>query len=154
MKVTYSNSGTVELDRFLQKRKEELEQLLRREKYVLGDEELEITASDIVEAEHNFRAIKSTRGTLQLNRLKFFLRLYLFAGIGMLVVGFFYQDIREILTGDPIQKLLVVAGFTFSLFSIVATYYLKERTTRRKEIERFYIRQYLRQRDEKDRAGG
>lgn len=154
MKITYSHSGAVELDRFLQKRKEELEQLLRREKYVLGDEELEITASDILKAEHKFKTLDRPRTASQLNRLKFLVRIYLLAGIAMLIAGFFYQDIRTILSGDPIQKMLVVAGFSFSLFSVFASYYIKERTNRRREMEKLYFRHHMRTREEKDQSDG
>ena len=151
MKVTYSHSGDIELEKFLKRRKDELERILRRDKYVLGDEQLEITGSDILEAEREFRSLDRPRTTTRLNRLSLLIRMYSLIGIAMLVAGFFYEDIRSILAGDPVQRALVVGGFTFTLISVVASYYVKERAKRRREMENLYLRHYIRSREDIDR---
>ena len=48
MKIIYTESALVELDRFQNQRKEELESLLKTRKYVFGDDVLEIQLALVI----------------------------------------------------------------------------------------------------------
>jgi hypothetical protein len=137
MKIIYTESALVELERFQEQRKEELEGLLKKRKYVFGDDVLEITASDIRDAERHFKMSDISKSRLPLTSMLF--KLYMIMGILMVFVGIFYPDLRQLIDRNPLQLALVLTGVMLSLVSFFGSYYFRIREIRRAEIERRYI---------------
>lgn len=151
MKIVYTPSAIAELERFQDQRKDDLESIIKREKYVFGDESVEITASDIRAAERQFSRLSTPRAQLPLTKL--LMRLYLFAGVAMVVAGLFYEEIRSVLEGDPVKRTLVIGGLALSFVSIVGGYYVRIRTERRELMERHYREYESRLRSESEDRG-
>lgn len=117
MKVIYTDSANDELLEFNRRREKELIKLIRKNKYVFGDEVLEITASDIREAEEYFTVKISDKSTKNL-KLKLLLKLYLFIGVLMVTTGLFYNYLTEIVFQNSKQLVLVTGGVSLILLYI------------------------------------
>lgn len=148
MKIVYTESALIELEKFQEKRKEELEVFLKNRKYVFGDEVLEITASDIRDAERNFKASDISRSKLPVTNM--ILKLYMIMGIMMVLIGLFYSQLRQLIEGNPIQLTLILGGVVLSLVSFFGSYYFRMREIRRAEFERRYIEFEARKKSESD----
>lgn len=136
MKIIYTDSANTELDSFQSQRKDELESFIKNKKYVFGDDVIEVTASDIREAGKYFKVVEFSRSKLPLTSI--LLKLYLFAGITMVLVGLFYPQLMEIIDQNPKQLTLVLGGIAMSLVSVFGNYYFRIREDRRVEFERRY----------------
>ncbi len=148
MKIIYTDSAKTELERFHQDRQKQLEAMIEHEKYVFGDEIVEITASDIRELEKRFY-VKEERA-YRFPTTTILLKMYFVVGIGMAVFGVFYDQFMELLTGNPIQRLLVLSGVGLSVLSIIGNYYLRVRQEMREHHEKRY-REYEEKLQEKER---
>ncbi len=137
MKIIYTESASIELERFQKQRKEELESLLKNRKYVFGDEVLEITASDIRDIEKHFKVADLSKSKLPVTNMV--LKLYMIMGILMILVGLFYPDLKQLIDRNPVQLALILAGFGLSMASFFGSYYFRARENRRTELERRYI---------------
>lgn len=137
MKIVYTESALAELERFQEQRKEELKALLKNRKYVFGDDVLEITASDIRDAERHFKVSEISKSRLPITSMLF--KLYMIMGVLMVFVGLFYPDLRQLIDRNPVQLALVLTGVMLSLVSFFGSYYFRIREVRRAEIERRYI---------------
>tara|TARA_R100000365_G_C2715424_1_gene49531 strand:+ start:272 stop:727 length:456 start_codon:yes stop_codon:yes gene_type:complete len=137
MKIIYTESALVELERFQKRRKEELESLLKNRKYVFGDDVLEITASDIRDVERHFKVADLSKSKLPLTNMV--LKLYMIMGVLMVLVGLFYPDLKQLLDRNPIQLALVLTGLGLSMASFFGSYYFRTKENRRAELERRYM---------------
>lgn len=137
MKIVYTESALIELEKFQEKRKEDLEAYLKNRKYVFGDDVLEITASDIRDAERSFKVSDFSRSKLPLANMV--LKLYMIMGVMMVLIGLFYSNLRQLIEGNPIQLTLILGGVILSLVSFFGSYYFRMREIRRAEFERRYI---------------
>jgi len=137
MKIVYTESAKSELERFHKNKQKQLEEIIKRNKYIFGDELIEITANDIREAEKKFFIQEDPIPRLSMTTL--LMKIYLILGIGMTLAGIFYHKIDELLvSGSPIQRLLLLTGITLIVVSIIFNYYLKIRYERRKYFEQRY----------------
>jgi hypothetical protein len=131
MKVIYTESARNELDRFYQEQRERLEEVVRKRKFVFGDDQLEITASDIKEAVQAFTV--RDRSSYSLRRLHFasvLLRVYAVAGILLALGGIFYPYFVDLYRDNPPQFALVIAGVGTTLFSVLMMYVMRQRADR------------------------
>lgn len=135
-KIIYTESAKEELKRFHYDREEELKSLIRGEKYVFGDELVEITGSDIREAEKRFYIREERSPRIPITGLLF--KIYFVLGIAMAVYGIFYDEISEAFTGNPIKVYLAVGGIMLSIASLAGSYYLRYRQNLSEEYERIY----------------
>ncbi|SBS68813.1 hypothetical protein [Vibrio atlanticus] len=131
MKVIYTESGSQALENYQLLRKRELEEFLRKRKYVFGDDFVEITATDIKNAEKEITYVKPNRRT-SLPMTATLLKVYMFVGLIMVVVGVFYEQIMELIYGGATQQMLFIfGGIALSLVSGLAHYYIQKRDERR-----------------------
>lgn len=136
MKIIYTESALLELERFQKQKKEELESILKNKKYVFGDDVVEITASDIREVEKYFQVFDNSKS--QMPFTYFIFKIYMGLGIIMLIIGLFYQYIN-MFNLDPIQRSLILVGASLSIISFFGNLYLRFRQNlRRDELERRY----------------
>lgn len=148
MKITYTESALIELERFQSHRKEELESLLKNRKYVFGDDAVEITASDIRDAEKYFKVETLSKSKLPLTNM--LLKTYMVAGIVMVGVGLFYPDLKQLVDRNPIQITLVLGGAMLSFTSFIGSYYFRMRNIRRYDMEQRYAQFEMLYKLEKD----
>lgn len=134
MKIVYTESALDELDRFQRQRKEDLESLLKNTKYVFGDDVLEITASDIREAEACFRVSSESPSILTFSSMM--LKLYTVAGMILASVGVFYPQLMRMSSENPSQLMLILGGLLLSSVSFAMSYYLKVRALQRHAFEK------------------
>jgi uncharacterized membrane protein len=136
MKIIYTESAMEELERFQKQRKDELELFLKNKKYIFGDDIVEITASDIREADNFFKVVEFSKTKLPLTNM--LLKVYLIGGFAMVILGLFYPTIMQMLDRNPTQLALVIGGLTLSLVSFFGIYYLRFREERYIELEKRY----------------
>ena len=98
---------------------------------------LEITASDIRDAEKYFKVTDLSKSKLPLTNMIF--KLYMIMGILMVLIGLFYPELRQLVDRNPIQLALVISGLGLSLASFLGSYYFRVRVNRRAELERIYV---------------
>lgn len=108
MKTIYTESALHELENFNHRINNDLENIIKDKKYVFGDDTLEITASDIREAENHFEIRKSNK-SLKTLTIRLLLKFYLFIGISMITFGIFYEELRAILI-DPTRAMYIISG--------------------------------------------
>ncbi|MGC9458299.1 hypothetical protein [Vibrio genomosp. F10] len=131
MKVIYTESGSQALENYQSLRKRELEEFLQKEKYVFGDDFVEITATDIKNAEKEITYVKSNRRT-SLPLTATLLKVYMFTGFVMVLVGVFYEQIMELIYGGATQQMVfILGGVVLSLVSGLAHYFIQKRDERR-----------------------
>ncbi|UAB68707.1 hypothetical protein INR79_09090 [Vibrio sp. SCSIO 43132] len=131
MKVIYTESGSQALENYQSLRKRELEEFLQKEKYVFGDEFVEITATDIKNAEKEITYVKSSRRS-SLPMTATLLKVYMFLGLVMVTYGVFYDQIMEFIHGGATEQMaFIFGGVALSLISGLAHYYIKMRDERR-----------------------
>jgi len=136
MKIIYTDSALNELERFQSQRKEELESFLKKKKYIFGDDVVEITASDIRETDKYFKVIDYSKSRLPFTHM--LLKIYLIAGIAMVIVGLFYPFFIQLISSNPKQIVLVIGGLCLSFVSFFGSYYFRVRENRHAELEKRY----------------
>lgn len=133
MKVVYTESAEKELERFKELQVEMLEDLVKEEKYLFGDDEVEITASDIREAKNSIRILR--RPDLQNRRNQMMIlmtRLYAVMGLLTILIGLYYPQFTEMLESNPKQASLILTGVITSVISSLFHFYLKAKIERYK----------------------
>lgn len=115
MDYKYTDSAKEELENFKQEHVNQLENFIRRRKYVYGDDLIEVTGSDVKEAKRHFTVIDSRRSSFR----QLMLGGYLFLGIVLTIGGLFYEQIRAAMTGDPKQLLIITMGISMVFASLL-----------------------------------
>ncbi len=140
MQIVYTPSAEKELAKFHLEQTQELEAVIRKNKYVFGDDTIEVTGSDIRDAARTFTSPSADRESLPITR--FLLRTYATIGVLMVTGGLFYPNLKSILRGDPVQRGLLLGGLSLLLLTVFFGYYLQfraqnyyRRLGRRHELE-------------------
>jgi len=133
MKIVYTDTAREELARFEENNKNKLEQIIQKDKYVFGDETIEITASDIRQAEKRFNI--DDRHYYKYPMSNILLKIYFIAGVLLTVFGMFYEKVMYIIKDNPQQLMFIVAGISLMLVSLLGSYFLKYRMEQRKRYE-------------------
>lgn len=119
-KITYTESGKAELEKYIDKKKRALEQRIIEQKYVFGDDEIEITGVDVRHAtEFNAQKIVLER---RRPLVRYLLEVYFVVGLILFVIGLFYSNlsylIEDIISGNPIRALFILTGATLIVASV------------------------------------
>jgi hypothetical protein len=130
MKIIYTESGLLALEAFKDRQVKELEARISSNKYVFGDEVVEITASDIKQASEP--QVASIRYSYNRNSQKTIFQLYIVMGVLIAIGGLFYQDLLSLFYHSPIQLTLFLSGLALSITSYAMLYRIKNRE---REIE-------------------
>ena len=134
MKVLYTAAAKRELERFKDAQAEKLEELVKEEKFLFGDDEIEITASDLREAEKSVRIER--RPGIQKRKIQTMVlafRVYAVLGLLMMIVGAFYSNLMQLMhaiEANPKQAILTLGGGALSIVSILMLYLLRARQRR------------------------
>lgn len=133
VKITYTIAAQAELAAFGRRQQSLLEEVIKSRKYVFGDDVIEITASDIRDAERYIRPVNLDRSRHTFMR-RVVLQAYFVGGILTILSGLFYPYIRELVKEKPEQLMVVVAGVTLTMTSLFMQFYMKYRDDRRKQM--------------------
>lgn len=131
MKVIYTDAASRELREFQSRQKTLIERLVSDRKVIFGDDVLEITASDIKDAEQRIQAIRPSNRRYQSSLLV--TRVYVVVGLGMMVGAFFYPQIQNIFEHNRVQALVFAMGGTIAAMGVVFGYVFRQRRQRFEE---------------------
>lgn len=131
MKAIYTDAATRELESFQTRQKDMLESVIAERKLVLGDEVLEITASDIKSASELIQIYRPSFRRAQSTELV--TRVYIVTGILMMVGSFFYSKILEIYSSNRTQALIFLMGAVMAAIGWLFSFWMQ--TRRRRVIE-------------------
>lgn len=118
MKFNYTEAGARELNIFLRNQQRELEKLLLDKKQLLGDDVLEVTASDVRESGALIRPRPPAYRSV--DKLRLLGATYSLVGLIGLFVGIFFKEIKSLFVGDPFQLMLVLSGALFLALGLFA----------------------------------
>ena len=121
--IRYTEPAQEAIERAQKKYKEELESIIRDQKYVPGDDFVEITASDVERATNQVRFV--SKGKSESHEL--ILEVYMVLGVFTVALGLFYEQIRFMVQNSPARFMLVVAGATMIAVSALSRWYFKRR---------------------------
>lgn len=124
MKLTYTDSGKTAKEEFIREQVRLLEDRIRRSKYVFGDEEIEVTATDVKMAATPMRYF-STNVIFPFTTL--ISEIFIAAGSFLLAYGIYYNKLREIFETNPIQLLYIGSGVLMLILGGVAMALKKRR---------------------------
>jgi hypothetical protein len=137
MKIIYTPAAREEMNAFTTAAVNDLQEAIRAKKEVLGDEVLEITASDVKEAAHGYGAKDRTARKLTVVQLGS--NLYIIFGLAVAFYGVFYKEITIALRENSFQVGLVGSGVCFAILGVVMRTYFLSRL-REREFERAKLR--------------
>ncbi len=126
-KIVYTEFGKAAVDKFLEEQKELLEKNIYKKKYVLGDEEIEISASDI----NNYKKKMNSK-----KRLSFFLEIFTLIGIIILGIGMLYPFLLNMMENSSLQFIFIALGCILVIVGGFSLLYLSQkRLVKEEEIE-------------------
>ena len=135
--IIYTEASTKKLEIVIEDLKKRMERDIYDSKYYLGEDNIEITASDIEDIYRRVRIIKKDYKSYSSKRMmKLVFPLYFFLGIFTMVFGLFYEQIQYIIHESPTSLMLILGGFLCSLLGGVMYLFIKQRENERKETER------------------
>ncbi len=127
--TNYTPSAKKELEILIDDLKNQINAILAKEKYVTGDSEIEITASDIEQIKNRIK-IKSPD-----KYQKYLLLGYLYTIVGVLffLIAFFWNDIEDMLINDKINGIFGIVGAITACIGLLLTVFIS--TKSKKHIE-------------------
>ena len=131
--IKYTKTGEEEVNRYLSEQKDLLEEYLLQDKYIIGDEIVEITGSDIVEIKQKLNI--SYKKPNRYGSLKLASYLYAVFGVIMTILGITYPYFRQIMVSNKEQAYIILAGFFMSFLGIFISIYVKYKEKRQNEIK-------------------
>lgn len=140
MKAIYTEAAKTELENFFSNQKTLLEQLISERKSVLGDEVLEITASDVKSVGWEIQIRRPLR---RMRYTELLSSIYMIAGGSTMVGSFYYQKIIDFYTANQTQAAVFIVGAGLTLIGLFTNIIVKNQ--RRRIGEASYREQKLRE---------
>lgn len=138
--IIYTESGEKRLAKLYDDLHVDIEKYFRENKYVPGDEFIEITAADIEEISKKITIAK----TYKSNYTSFILiYIYCIFGFVLILYGIFYEEIKKLVLVDPRRLVYILGGVFMVLLGLVYSFILKTRQSRAK-IQEMLLHQKLR----------
>lgn len=131
MKAIYTEAAQQELVDFQARQQDLLERVVAERKFVLGDDVLEITASDIKAASEKIQAHCPTSARGRFSDLV--MRAYIGIGVVMMGGAFLYPQLSEIFASNKTQGLVFVVGASMTVVGALVSYWTQSRQKRRPE---------------------
>jgi len=138
-RIVYTPAAKERLDKLREKVDREIDNALREQGYIPGEQVLEVTASDVEDVARSMRIIFSTDQERRREQQLLLLSAYTIFGFITLLIGVFYRDIQALYTSDPLRALIVTSGGAIAAFSGMMLTYLRYRERRRAEFYRRYV---------------
>lgn len=134
MKIVYTASGAKAIEDYSARKIFELHKKIEDQvvsnKYVLGDDTVEVTATDVKQAVKILD--KPSRSTW----LKIIIKLYMALGVATTLAGIFFETFLNtfsVLFKNPIQLILFSSGLLLIIFSYVTLQKIRMREIERQE---------------------
>lgn len=140
MKAIYTEAAKIELENFVANQKTLLEQRISERKSVLGDDVLEITASDVKSVGWEIQIRRPLPRTRYTELLSSF---YMIAGVSTMAGSFYYQRIIDLYIANQTQAAVFIVGAGLTLIGVVTNIVVKNQ--RRRMAEAIYRQQKLRE---------
>ena len=135
--IIYTDASLKKLESVTEDLKKRMERDIYDSKYYLGEENIEITASDIEDVYRRIRIMRKDNKSFASKRLtKLIIPLYFFTGIFIMLFGMFYEQIQYMIYESPKSLLFILVGFLCSLVSGIMYLSYRQRENERREIER------------------
>lgn len=132
LETRYTKSALEQLELFKKQQVNLLEDKIISSKAYPGAEFIEITGADIQESSKDF-IVKSTTPKSKLKYLIIYL--YFIIGLGLMLFGFFYQDLMNIINNQPKQGLYILMGLTMTVLSGILLVYTRYRENKFKHLK-------------------
>ena len=124
IQIVYTNEAEERLEKLMNKLKFDIEYLIEKKRYIPGDKIIEITGSDIENVSKHFRMMSPYKIYMR----EKLINLYLIVGTTFILIGFFYNNIVNLLEENPFQLSLILLG----AIMILAALWLKSLVNRMK----------------------
>lgn len=141
-KITYTDSGAKRLNKLHEELHNKIEQDIRDSKYNIGEDFIEVTASDVDDIGNRFRLIRRNKSSLIRPMVPF---VTIALGIIISIYGIYYESIVQFIKeGNTFRILIVMYGFIMILMGIFYIFFLKIRKSREKaSLEKIASRKLL-----------
>jgi len=135
LNIKYTDTALEQLEKFKKEQVTNLEEYLVKDKYVLGDDLVEITASDIKEALDNMkvsysRKRESSSFLFKSEAIKTASIVYTTLGMIITIGAFYYEKFIDLLIEKPTTAKLALVGIIMTMLGLLMNF-----TIRRKERE-------------------
>jgi hypothetical protein len=130
IKIQLTSSGEQRLESLNAEIKELVLNIIKNAKYAPGDDFIEVTASDIEKVANRLKIIQPQKSQIR----QLLILSYSILGVLLTIIGFFYEQFKDILNDDPTRLMLVVMGLLLSFFSGFFSIYLKQKQKQEKEL--------------------
>lgn len=124
MKLIYTNGAKEKLEEFHKKQEKAIESIISEEKYIFGDDVIEITANDIDIASNRILILRREKNRNKI--LKLLSKIYFIIGLIIIALALSYPYLMEIIRTDT-QKTLLAAGLSISIISTLIKMLVSER---------------------------
>lgn len=130
IKIQLTSSGEQRLESLNAEIKELVLNNIKNAKYAPGDDFIEVTASDIEKVANRLKIIQPQKSQIR----QLLILSYSILGVLLTIIGFFYEQFKDILSDDPTRLMLVVMGLFLTFFSGFFSIYLKQKQKQEKEL--------------------
>lgn len=128
--IIYTDAGKKALELYFENQKKEIENYCIIEKYVLGDEIVEITAIDINEFQTKKQyVLKKERNRKKIQSL---IELYIIFGAVITIIGSLFPILKNMSRNSPEQFVFIISGSTITLVSSLMWYILYRKDKKEK----------------------
>lgn len=134
-KIKYTDSGEKEIDLFQNDQKALLEKYIAREKYIMGDNEIEVTGSDIIRLKSKMEIHFRSNRLFSSSALILISYLSVILGIGLTFFGFYYEYFKELFTSNSTQVMMALLGITVTMFGLIFAVIFKMKNKKQKEYD-------------------
>lgn len=125
--IIYTDTARERLQYLHNKIDNQIEDYFRSTKYNLGDDFVEITASDIEDVGRMLKIIRPYKSTYMKSFLVYF---FIVIGALLTIFGIFYDSIIDLFKeGNTVRLLLILYGFGLVLSGIFYRFIIKQRKT-------------------------
>lgn len=131
IKLKYTDESKKKLEEAKEVYLRSIEKHLSGAKFVPGDREIEITASDIENVIENTKIIDFKQRFKKKEFKKLVLYTYFIIGLSFLLLGIFYIPFNNILENNPRQAIFILFGIIISIISafLISYFNLRENMT-------------------------
>ncbi|MBI1929612.1 hypothetical protein HYR99_35865 [Candidatus Poribacteria bacterium] len=121
--IFYTSAAKERMEKLRREIEAEIEAVLCDQKYVPGDEQIEVTGSDVEDLARSMRIEFYGRHERRRFLREQIVRLYLITGVITTLAGLFYSYTRSLIE-NPVQFTLVLAGIMMIIGSYIMSVYL------------------------------
>lgn len=131
MHISYTPSAKKELDILKNDLENQINEILVKEKYVTGDSEIEITASDIEQIKNRIKIKTPDR----YQRYLLLGYLYTIVGVLFFLFAFFWNDIENMLINDKVNAIFGIVGAITTFIGVLLTVFISNKSKKHLESD-------------------